>query len=414
MNRYRSLKSQSKHWWGAIASALFAVAAYADDTDWQLHGALTQGVIYTSNNNFYGHSDDNASLKFTEINFNASARLLPNLRAAGQALYRQAGAQGESGGVDYAFLDYQFLTESAYTMGVRAGRYKLPIGLYNETRDIAFARPSIYLPQSAYPDRARDLELSGDGALLYTDIFSNAGQWTLELDAGHPRVDKHTVQTAFNFIPGEIDHLGKSDSYGGRLMYQSSDSMWLAAFSRVQAKLRYTQILPSDVADQIAVLSPASGISSSSPDINIDVDFVYWIASLQCNINQWTFTGEYGHMDIQLESSGVGLGLHPLQYYVQAARHLDKHWTIYSRYDNLYWDRRDPSGDNYAMLAQTQNFANFAHDYGFGARYDINSNAMVSAEYHYIDGTAWSTGLNDMNATARYWNMVAIEFSYRF
>lgn len=413
MNRYRSLKSLSKYY-GWAALALFAIPAHADDTSWQLHGALTQGVIYTSNNDFYGPSDDNASLKFTEINFNASARLLPNLRASGQVLYRQAGAQGESGGVDYAFLDYQFVTESAYTAGIRAGRYKLPIGLYNETRDIAFTRPSIYAPQSAYPDRARDLELSSDGILLYTDIFTNAGQWTLELDGGHPRIDKHTVQTAFKFIPGDIDSLGKSTAYGGRAMYQSSDGTWLAAFSRANAKLRYTQTLPLNLATFLGQISPESGINANSPSTDIDVDFVYWIASLQCNIDQWTFTSEYGHMDIQLESHGLFFRLHPLFYYLQATRHLDKHWSVYSRYDNLYWDRRDPGGEDYGILTSSPSFANFAHDYGFGVRYDINSKAMVSAEYHYIDGTAWLSGLDNTNATTRYWNMLAVELSYRF
>lgn len=404
MNRYRSLKSLSKYRCGALAlaivatSAQFAASAHADDTDWQLHGALTQGVIYTSNNDFYGPSDDNASLKFTEINLNASARLLPNLRAAGQVLYRQAGSLGEHGGVDYAFLDYQFFTETTFAAGIRGGRFKLPIGLYNETRDIAFTRPSIYVPQSAYPDRARDLELSADGALLYTDIFTNSGQWTLEFEGGRPRVDKQTVATSFSFVPGEVARLGEHSSFGGRIMYQSSDGKWLAAFSRVEARLRYLQTLAPTV------------------QTDVGVKFVYWLTSLQCNIDEWTFTSEYGHMDINLDLDPFGkFGLHPLQYYLQATRHLDKHWSIYSRYDNLYWDRRDPSGDDYAALTPgSNNFANFAHDYGFGTRYDINSNAMVSAEYHYIDGTAWVSGLDNSQPATRYWHMVAVEFSYRF
>lgn len=413
MNRSRPLKSRSKYY-GWAALALLAGSTHADDTNWQLHGALTQGIIHTSDNNFYGPSDDSASLKFTEISFNGSARLLPNLRASGQALYRQAGAQGESGGIDYAFLDYQFVTEPTYTAGIRAGRYKLPIGLYNETRDIAFTRPSIYVPQSAYPDRARDLELSSDGGLIYTDIFTNTGQWTLELYAGRPRIDKETVEAAFNFIPGEIESFGTRRTFGGRAMYQSSDGAWTAALGRAEAKTCYTQTLPADLAALLGQIAPETGISADSPTTDIEVNFVYWIASLQYTIDQWTFTGEYGHMDIQLETQSIGLGLHPLFYYLQATRRIDRHWSVYSRYDNLYWDRRDKSGDTYALLAGVDDFANFAHDYGFGVRYDINTNAMVSAEYHYIDGTAWLSGLDNANATSRYWNMFAVEFSYRF
>lgn len=408
MTRYRSLKSLNRHRLRAAALTLIAFTApigapaLADDTNWQLHGALTQGVTYTSNNNFYGPSDDSGSLKFTEVSLNASARLLPNLRASGQALYRQAGAQGESGGVDYAFLDYQFFTETTAVAGVRAGRYKLPIGLYNETRDIAFTRPSIFVPQSVYPDRARDLELSSDGALVYSDIFTDNGQWTIELNAGRPRIDKETAQTSFDFFPGEVDDLGARSTYGGRIMYQSSDGRWTTAFSRVEAHIRYGTTMGTPM-----------GLALKT---NVDVDLVYWIASLQCNIDQWTITTEYGQMDIAFSSDYFAAGLHPLQYYLQATRHLDSHWSVYSRYDNLYWDRHDRDGDNYSAMTQAsvKNFANFAHDYSLGVRYDISSNSMVSAEYHYIDGTAWLSGLDNDNATARYWNMVSVAFSYRF
>ena len=414
MNRYRSLKLSNSVCLAAFAMASLVAPAHAHDTDWQLHGAFTQGATYTSDNNFYGQSDDNVSLKFTEISLNGSIRVLPNLRAVGQVLYRQAGAQGESGDIDYAFLDYQFVAEPTYTGGLRAGRNKLPIGLYNETRDIAFTRPSIYMPQSAYPDRARDLELSADGALLYTDIFTNAGQWTLEFYGGKPRVDKHTVETGFRFIPGKIDSLGKRTVYGGRAMYQSSDGAWLAAFSRVRAKLHYTQILPAYIASAIGQYAPETGINADAPTAGIDVDFVFWIASLQYNVDQWTFTSEYGHMDIGLRAYGASLNLHPLCYYVQAARRLDRHWTLYSRYDNLYWDRRDPSGGDYGKLINGPSYSNFAHDYGLGVRYDINSSAMTSVEYHYVDGTAWTSGLDDPGGSARYWNMLTVEFSYRF
>ena len=399
MIRYRSLKPSNKA--SAAALALIAATAsiapaHAGDTNWQLHGALTQGITYTSDNNFYGPSDDDASLKFTEVSLNASARLLPNLRASGQVLYRQMGEQGESGGVDYAFLDYQFLAETTVVAGMRAGRYKMPIGLYNETRDVAFTRPSIFAPQSTYPDTARDLELSSDGALIYTDIFTDSGEWTLEVNGGRPRIDKEAIDASLNFLPGEVNGLGRRSVFGGRVMYQSSDGRWIAALSRAEAHIRYGYtLLPGLTTD-------------------VDVDLVYWLASLQCNIDQWTITAEYGHMDAILDSDYVVGGLHPLQYYLQITRHLDSRWSVYSRYDNLYWDRHDRSGDEYARLINSKAFTNFAHDYGLGVRYDISNNAMVSAEYHYIDGAAWLSSADNGKTPARYWNMLSAAFSYRF
>ncbi len=395
MIRYRSLLSLNKGLALALSAALAWVPAHADDTHWQWHGVLTQGITYTSDNNFYGDSDDGASLKFTEVSLNASARLLPNLRASGQVLYRQAGEQGESGDVDYAILDYQFLANPTVVAGVRGGRYKMPIGLYNETRDVAFTRPSIFAPQSAYPDTFRDLELSSDGLLLYADIFTDGGQWTIELDGGRPRIDKDGIQAAMNFIPGKVDDVYSRNVFGGRVMYQSSDGRWIAAFSRAQARIRVDhKLMP--------------GLST-----NVETTLVYWLASLQYNINQWTVTAEYGHMDALIDSDYFAGRLHPLQYYVQVNRRLDRQWSVYSRYDNLYWDRHDRSGGNYGFLTGTQPFSSFAHDYGVGVRYDISNNAMVSAEYHYIDGTAWLSHLDNTDTPTRYWNLISVAFSYR-
>lgn len=44
------------------------------DNGLQLHGYLTQGLVYTSDNNFLGRSDKNVSTDFRELGVNASLR----------------------------------------------------------------------------------------------------------------------------------------------------------------------------------------------------------------------------------------------------------------------------------------------------------------------------------------------------
>jgi hypothetical protein len=46
------------------------------------------------------------------------------------------------------------------------------LGLYNETRDVPFTHPGIFLPQVVYFDRVRNLVLSTDGAMLYGERYS--------------------------------------------------------------------------------------------------------------------------------------------------------------------------------------------------------------------------------------------------
>ncbi|MFD2989988.1 hypothetical protein [Sphingopyxis terrae] len=86
-------------------------------------------------------------------------------------LSRRAGGDTSDAAptLDYGVVDYQMLASPARTLGVQVGRFKNPFGLYNQTRDVAFTRPSILLPQSIYFDRTRALGLAADGISLYAE-----------------------------------------------------------------------------------------------------------------------------------------------------------------------------------------------------------------------------------------------------
>lgn len=119
--------------------------------DLQIHGFASQAYIYTSDNDVFGNSDDNGSSGFTEIGINALLRPLPRLQFSAQGLSRRAG-QGTSATprLDFAVADYRLYSQDTNQFGIRVGRLKNPFGFYNDTRDVAFTRPSILLPQSIY------------------------------------------------------------------------------------------------------------------------------------------------------------------------------------------------------------------------------------------------------------------------
>ncbi len=68
--------------------------------------------------------------------------------------------------VDWAYGDYRFKD----WLGVRAGRIKLPMGLYNEIRDVDMLRTSIVLPQGIYNDMLRDTLIAVNGAGIYGNV----------------------------------------------------------------------------------------------------------------------------------------------------------------------------------------------------------------------------------------------------
>lgn len=202
--------------------------------DFQLYGFLSQGYVKTSANRFYGESDK-GSWDLREIGVNLSYRPRPELLISGQLLSRTAGNMydGELR-LDYGLIDYAPLMDLDRTMGVRLGRLKNPLGLYNDTRDVPFTRPSIFLPQSIYFDRVRNLELSLDGGGLYGDFVTDAGEFFFQLNYGLMDVDKN-VEAAFlgQDWPGEM----KTDDpwVTARLIYEyeGGDCAWRPVAPRV-------------------------------------------------------------------------------------------------------------------------------------------------------------------------------------
>lgn len=148
---------QSVPWWPALVlwPGLCGPALALELFEgFQVHGFLSQGYILTTNNNFFGSSERGGSLDFTEMGINASWMVRPYLQTAVQILSRRAGEAAENEPeLDFALLDYTAVETADRRLGVRGGRVRLPFGLYGDTRDVAFTRPSILLPQSIYFDR---------------------------------------------------------------------------------------------------------------------------------------------------------------------------------------------------------------------------------------------------------------------
>src|SRR5262249_42705161 len=132
-------------------------------TELQAHGFVSQGYILTTDNNYLAKST-HGSFEFAEVGLNFTATLTEKLRAGVQLFARDLGPVGNySAKADWFYLDYRF----ADWLGVRAGRTKIPFGLYNDISDIDAARVPILLPQSVYPIQNRDYLLAQTGVELY-------------------------------------------------------------------------------------------------------------------------------------------------------------------------------------------------------------------------------------------------------
>ncbi|MGH8507120.1 MAG: hypothetical protein ACREVH_00160 [Gammaproteobacteria bacterium] len=230
--------------WPSLVLCLGAcrsVLAFEIFDGFHIHGFLSQGYFFTSDNNLFGSSERGGSLDFTEIGVNASWLPLPNLQLAAQLLSRRAGeGEGHEGEIelDFGLADYTAVATADRRLGVRLGRVRLPFGIYNETRDVAFTRPSILLPQSIYFERTRELALSGDGAMFFGEQRSPWGNFVLELGPFLPRVDNQDTELAVFGLepPGDLESRW---SFIGRLKYETPGERLLLAVTGVHLEIGY-------------------------------------------------------------------------------------------------------------------------------------------------------------------------------
>lgn len=151
------------------------------------------------------------------------------MRLSGQALYRRAGESDQGGlRVDHAQADWRFYQTENSLLGLKFGKFKLPHGLDNETRDVSFTRPGILLPQSVYIDNSRDLLLAAPGVFLHGARVQEYGATEFQLGWVRPDFDSLSVEYSSlgNTRPGKLKGTG---AIGARLRWDATPNLMLRA-----------------------------------------------------------------------------------------------------------------------------------------------------------------------------------------
>ncbi|MDT0502738.1 hypothetical protein, partial [Halomonas sp. PAR7] len=317
-----------------------------------------------------------------------------NVLIAAQALSRRAGGDGDDARpvLDYGIIDYQVLSNQQRTFGVQVGRFKNPFGFYNQTRDVAFTRPSILLPQSIYFDRTRSLGLSADGASIYAEERFDSGVVRFKGGVGTPTTRDLGTQL---FPPSLNSEVNGDTSSIAQILYEHSNGRFNAAVSTADVNLDIN-------------LGPSSG----------KLNFQPWILSLQYDTGSWAVTSEYAIRNLELKGSGSmrESDLTGESWYVQYSKRFHDDWQWLLRYDRLIRDKDDRSGKKYEEQGLGPAHSRFAEDITIGLQWNVNPRALLAAEYHHIDGTGWLPLQDnpDSSKTERYWSMLLFQFSLRF
>ena len=322
-----------------------------------------------------------------------------------QGLYRRAGdVDRGSVRLDYALADATLVDYENSLLGIRAGRIKIPFGLYNETRDVAFTHPTILLPQGIYFDRSRSLLLSADGVSVYAEQRTGFGDFKFKFNVGMPSNDLDEIKTIVLATSNPKGQCDTEPSIATQLSYELDGGKYIFAVSYMDLEFDYTPI-------------PGEQAFNGFPLEKSTTQIQPLLFSAQYNGEKFTLTGEYNYRWNTFGNfAKFGGGKFVTEsWYVEGSYRILPKLQATVRFDTISMDKSDREGLTAEFLKYPRHTA-FAQDWVFGLRYDITPNWMVRADYMLVHGTAWLPQADNPipSKTEQDWDLYGMQMSFKF
>jgi hypothetical protein len=379
--------------WRPVAASLLACAPMLAQFNFDLAGRSvqahtfgSQGFAYSNQNNYLTMKTASGSW-FTDMGANASMQVTDKLRIGGQLYTRNVGQIGNwHPEVDWATVDYRFRD----WFGVRGGKVKTAVGLFNDTQDLEFLHTWALMPSAAYSLDARGDTIAHVGADLYGSFgLKKAGSLGYTVYGGQRPSDMQggfvygletssMVTTASG--PVYLVAVGKKiDSYGGPVF--GADLRWTTPWKGLMAGASYMKL---------DTTTRGSYLSNQVPYVNHTRNNQIVAFYAQQTIGKLTLNAEYRkeNRDTVYNSANGQMAAPSIrnsrQGYVTAAYRLTK-WlelgTYHSRFVlNWHLNHGDPRNHVFEQAAT--------------ARFDLTDYFDLKVEGHWIDGAMINSGLN--------------------
>ncbi|MDY6950553.1 MAG: hypothetical protein SWE60_03505 [Thermodesulfobacteriota bacterium] len=386
--------------------------------DVAIHGFASAGYVKSSSYDYLVSSED-GSFEFNEaaVNFNAS---LTDDMLVGLQLYSfDLGKIGNNDvELDSAFVDYR-CTE---WLGVKAGKFKSPYGLYTEVQDYDMLRTSILLPQSVYNRFLRESLLTLQGAdingrtpvgslgHLQYDVF--VGTFEIDSDGGMAKVLASGV--------GEYDDATTEYAAGCRLKWSTPVDGLLLAATGGQFDMSYDLTRQTEIPD-VGLLDLE--IHNEIPQGRL------YLCSAEYNKGNWTAAAEYQRIkaDVQVNTRFLNAPLMPGMrqdnevdyegYYGLVSYRFNDWFEAGTYYAIFYSDADDRDGDERLANGEFgEDYEAWQKDLAFSTRFDINEYWLVKLEFHFIDGVALArqTEIPEKGFDDENWTLFAIKTTFNF
>ncbi|MBF0225452.1 MAG: hypothetical protein HQK76_08370 [Desulfobacterales bacterium] len=419
-----------------IINILIVLNSYALEIgEVNIHGYISQGYMQSDKNNYIAMTED-GTFKIKEVGFNISTEFTSNFRAGLQVVSVQ---MGEIGGnepkIDWAYGDYRW---NNY-IGIRIGKMKNPIGLYNETKDLDAVHTSIFLPSSAYIISLRDSLIALDGVGLYGNIpIGLAGSLSYYGIRGTTTIEDNGSTAKYISSVNILNDVSvrEGDSNSAKITWHTPLDGLKFAGSIFQIEL-YIKGKTTDHYVWPVKLGMDMDLYKEGKTLNAEYNIKpYEVKVLSCEyaLGNFTFAAEGNWTDshrefdlkypdgkhVQYSYVGPSLGYYTSGYY----RFLDK-FELGIAYGEYFIDRDDKDGKKavktYAYLKSLGLVKEVPADYNFWHkdltltfRYDINENFIFKLEGHLMDGAAQLMKQDNPDGVSRNWFLFVSKVTFIF
>ena len=391
------------------------LSAWAFDlgTKMRINGFLSQGYIKSQDNNFFGESKD-GSFQINEFGLTLNGELTDNLRVGLQLLSRDLGAEGNNKvNIDWGMADYRWRD----WLGVRLGKVKLPIGLYNQGRDSDFLRPAVFLPQSIYDENKRNLVVAATGGSLYGNLsFGNGGDLEYQAYYGEVNFPEDSGQ-ALGMRTLAENMLRRSRS-GTKVVAFEADNRYVYGGSLIYSPpvegLRLGVSYFTGKSEFDFKLKRRDGSLFRDEATGNNKDFIVY--SAEYVRDKMTLSIEYSEFTADRMVFGKEVpGGRSQGGYIQACYRLIDPVVIYALYDVFYADKDDRDGSELEARGELD-YLGWRKDFGLGVRWDVNDNWVLKAEWHKVDGAALQLPIFNPppEGVKRDWYYYVLKASYNF
>jgi hypothetical protein len=352
----------------------------------QIHGFATQGILFSTHNNYLTTESSSGSLQWTHGAISFIDTPTDNLRIGIQLqMYQLGQLGGPNVQVDWASGDYKINDH----FGIRAGKVKTVIGLFNDSQDVDSIFLWCLLPQGTYPADNESFFLAHLGGDVYGEFSLGKRGGRLDYDgyAGHINLDLnggYIMQFADNGIVFTTAPGGKT--YGGDLRWHTPlHGLTIGGSMNVEA------------------------VDGSSVEASLHIPaFQTAVEYAQFNRGKWSFAGQYGRGPfVDFVKSPLGTLTLPFDlrtWFAMASYRVSEKIQVGSYYSHCVNRALDTS------LSE-----NYSKDWVISARYDFNSYFYAKLEDHFLHGTVLgyyaSTNPNGLRPNT---NILAAKIGFSF